>query len=100
MTGKNTDPEIIFSKLCQTLMVDGHRFKIIIVSSDQSPEWCLEVIDENSMPHCWGPTFETDAEALEAAMLAFEEEGAEGFLQPATNVVEFPSTFASKGADQ
>lgn len=97
MTGKNTDPEIIFSKLCQDLMVDGHRFTISIISTDQNPEWCLEVIDEHSMSHCWEAVFDTDAEALQAAMIAFNDEGAAGFLQPATNVIQFPSTGSNKG---
>lgn len=100
MTGKNADPEIIYSKLCQDLMVDDHNFTISIVSTDQHPEWCLEVVDENSMSHCWEATFDTDAEALEAAMIAFQDEGAAGFLQPQSNVVPFPDLAPNKGADR
>lgn len=89
---KNIDPELIYSKHCQDYMVDGHRFEISIVSSDQYPEWCLEVIDENGMSHVWEAQFETDDEALEAVMIAFNDEGANSFLQQDTNVIPFPKT--------
>ena len=85
------EPVLIFSPLNQKFAVDGHVFEICIVSSDQYPEWTLEVVDEFGMSHVWGAEFETDAEAFEAAMIAFEDEGAAGFLQPETNVVPFPS---------
>jgi len=95
MTDKETEPEVIYSKLCQDLMVDGHGFTVNIISTDQNPDWCLEVIDENGLSHCWEAVFETDGEAFEAALIAFEDEGAAGFLQPASNVVQFPSKDAS-----
>ena len=97
MTSNNKDPELIRSDMCQDIVVDGHRFSISIVSSDQHPEWCLEVIDENSMSHVWEATFETDSEAVQAAMIAFEDEGAAGFLQPDTNIVPFPMNGSNKG---
>lgn len=97
MTSKNTEPTLIFSDHCQDIMVDSHRFTVSIVSSDQNPEWCLEVVDENSMSHVWEATFETDSEALEAAMIAFNDEGAAGFLQPDTNVIPFPSASTKQG---
>lgn len=99
MTSKNTEPTLIYSDHCQDIMVDGHRFTVSIVSSDQNPEWCLEVVDEHSMSHVWEATFETDSEALEAAMIAFNDEGAAGFLQPNTNVIQFPTAGSKKEAD-
>lgn len=91
MTSTTPDPEIIRSNLCQDVVVDGHRFSVVIVSTDQDPEWCLEVIDEYAMSHVWDATFEIDSEALDAAMIAFNNEGAAGFLQPKTNVIAFPA---------
>jgi hypothetical protein len=85
------EPVLTFSPLNQKVAVDGHVFEINIVSSDQYPEWILEVVDEFGMSHVWGAEFETDTEAFAAAMIAFDEEGAAGFLQPETNVVPFPS---------
>ncbi len=99
MTSKNSDPKLIQSNLCQDVMVDGHRFSINIISTDQNPEWCLEIIDENSVSHVWEATFETDVEAFQAATIAFEDEGASGFLQPETNVVPFPNRSSRKGAE-
>lgn len=97
MTSKNTEPTLIYSDHCQDIMVEGHRFTVSIVSSDQNPEWCLEVVDEHSMSHVWEATFETDSEALEAAMIAFNDEGAAGFLQPDTNVIPFLSGSSKQG---
>jgi hypothetical protein len=98
MTSKTTEPQLIRSELCQDRVVDGELFEISIVSTDQNPEWCLEVIDKHGMSHVWGATFDTDAEALEAATIAFSDEGAAGFLQTDTNVVPFPSGTSDKGA--
>lgn len=100
MTSKDSEPKLLFSGLCQDILVDEERFSISIVSSDQHPEWCLEVVDKHGMSHVWDATFDTDAEAMEAAMIAFNEEGAAGFLQPVTNVVPFPVKPSNKGADQ
>lgn len=99
MTNTPSDPELIRSNLCQDLVVDGHRFSVVIVSTDQDPKWCLEVIDEYSMSHVWDATFETDDEALEAAMIAFNDEGAAGFLQPQTNVIAFPASNTKGSSD-
>lgn len=85
------DPEIFHSKLCQDVFVDGHRFEIKIFNSDQYPEWCLEVVDERGTSHVWDAQFDGDDEALAAALLAFEDEGAEGFLNPDPNVIPFPT---------
>ena len=74
-------PQVIRSKHCQDVLVDGHRFNISIVFSDAHSGWCLEVIDEHSMAHGWAMVFDTDDEALEAATIALHDEGAGGFLQ-------------------
>jgi hypothetical protein len=95
MTKKNTDPKLIYSKHCQDVSVDGHRFQVNIISSDQDPEWCLEIVDEHAMSHVWETTFKTDGDALEAAMVAFQDEGAAGFLQPETNVVPFQAPLSN-----
>jgi hypothetical protein len=87
---KGQEPELIYSEYCQDVMVDGYRFEVNIVSSDIDPAWCLEVVDIHGMSHVWEATFETDSEALEAAMIAFNDEGAAEFLQPDTNVIPFP----------
>ena len=91
MQGQDDEPELIYSKHCQDVVVDGHRFTISIISSDQDPEWCLEVIDERGTSHVWDATFENDDEALKAATIAFEDEGAAGFLNQQSNVIQFPT---------
>jgi hypothetical protein len=60
----------------------SHRFNISIVFSDAYLGWCLEIIDEYSMAHGWAAVFDTEDEALEAATIAFNTDGAAGFLQP------------------
>lgn len=90
MTKSGQEPVLMYSDHCQAVMVDGYRFEINIVSSDMDPSWCLEVVDIHGMSHVWEATFETDAEALEAAMIAFNDEGAARFLQSETNVIPFP----------
>jgi hypothetical protein len=75
------EPTLIRSKHCQDVLVDGHRFSINIVFSSDHSGWCLEVIDEHSMSHAWATVFDTEDEALKAATVAFEDEGAAGFLQ-------------------
>tara|TARA_B110000977_G_C10675187_1_gene337286 strand:- start:148 stop:396 length:249 start_codon:yes stop_codon:yes gene_type:complete len=81
MTNQAQIPEVTRSKHCQDVMVNGHRFSISIVYSGAHSGWCLEVIDEHSMAHGWAAVFETECEALEAATIAFHDEGAAGFLQ-------------------
>lgn len=99
MTSKDSEPQLVYSDLCQDMMVDGERFSVSIVSSDQDPSWCLEIIDKYGTSHVWDAPFETDAEAMQAAMIAFDEEGAAGLLDQETNVVPFPKDSSSKGAD-
>lgn len=82
------DPAVIHSRHSQHVLVDGHRFEIKIFCTDQDPDWCLGIIDARGTVHAWESAFEDDDEALEAALLAFEEEGAEGFLNP--DVIPFP----------
>lgn len=96
MTKRGREPELIYSDHCQEVMVDGYRFEVNIVSSDMDPSWCLEVVDIHGMSHVWEATFETDSEALEAAMIAFNDEGAAGFLQPDTNIIPFPGGGSDK----
>lgn len=81
MNNITLESSVTFSERCQDVMVDGHRFAISIFSTELYLGWCLDIIDEFSMSHGWSVTFETEAEALEAAMIALEDEGAAGFLQ-------------------
>ena len=77
---------VIRSKHCQDFLVDGHRFTVSIYTSEEHLGWCLDIIDEQSMSHGWSVTFETEREALEAALIALADEGAAGFLQPGTPI--------------
>ncbi len=86
----DNEPDVIFSSVCQSFLVDGHRFEIKVFCTDQDPKWLLEVVDDDGTSHVWEAPFESDDEALAAALLAFEEEGADGFLNPNSNVISFP----------
>jgi hypothetical protein len=90
MTSNNSEPTIIRSTLCQDVIVDGYRFSVNIFATVEYPGWSLEVVDMHGMSHVWDAEFETDADALEAAMIAFNDEGAAGFLAPDTNIIPFP----------
>lgn len=80
MENAKHSPEVIRSEHCQDVLVDGHMFSINIYTSEKYQGWCLDVIDGYSMSHGWSVTFDTECEALEAALIAFEDEGAAGFL--------------------
>lgn len=69
------------SPLSQAVAVEGHRFEISIISPEQKSEWTLEVLDDQGITHTWDDNFESDKEALQAALEAFEKEGAAGFLE-------------------
>jgi hypothetical protein len=75
-----TSQVLKLSPLSQAVAVEGHRFEISIISPEKKSEWTLEVLDDQGISHTWNDPFATDKEALQAALDAFAEEGAAGFL--------------------
>nr|WP_245958509.1 hypothetical protein [Pelagibacterium sediminicola] len=49
----------------------------------------LEVVDHHNDSHVWDNQFQTDSEALDAALNALNSEGAGAFMR-GNNVVQFP----------
>ena len=72
-------PSIISSYLSQNVMVDGRRFEIDIYRLDDEDCWTLEVINDEGRSYVWDDVFATEQAALDAALVAFENEGAAGF---------------------
>jgi len=69
----------------------GHRFEVMIFNNDRSPELCLEVADESGTSQFWDAQFESNDAAWAAALLAFEDECAEGSLNPDLDVIPCPT---------
>jgi uncharacterized protein len=75
------DFEIIYSPLEQQFTQDGQSLEICIYKSDGS-SWALEIIDAGGTSTVWDEQFDTDQEALDAALRAINEDGIEAFLTP------------------
>jgi uncharacterized protein len=75
------DFEIIYSPLEQQFTQDGQSLEICIYKSDGS-SWALEIIDAGGTSTVWDEQFDTDQEALDAALRAISEDGIEAFLTP------------------
>jgi uncharacterized protein len=76
------DIELIHSPLTRTHSAEGHTLQIHIYRGAGSP-WILEVVDELGTSTVWDVPFDTDTVALEAALLAIEEEGIHSFVTTA-----------------
>ncbi len=81
------DLELIYSPLAQMYSADGHSVSIEIYRSDDSP-WILEVVDKHGTSTVWDEFFDTDQDALDAALLAIEEEGLASFAAQALQEAE------------
>ncbi|MES2972948.1 MAG: UPF0149 family protein [Pseudomonadota bacterium] len=74
--------QIIHSPLEQTYSADGHTLHIEIYRSPDSG-WILEVVDDLGTSTVWDDPFDTDTEALEAALEEIESEGVHSFVTEA-----------------
>ena len=84
------DPNIITSSKSQRVLVDGHPLSIEIYRIETDPMWTLEVVDDEGTSTVWEDPFATDADALEEAVKAINEEGIAAFRDDG-NVVKFPT---------
>jgi len=75
-----SDPEIVMSPLCQEISKDGTRVQVDIFRCENEAGWILEVIDEENASTVWDQPFDTDQEALDAAIKVIEEDGIRSFL--------------------
>ena len=73
-------PSIVSSDLSQSVMVEGRRFDIDIYRAEDEDFWTLEVINDEGTSFVWDDPCATDQAALNAALAAFEKEGATGFV--------------------
>lgn len=65
-------PPITYSPLQRSVEKDGETFEIHIYRGENDPGWLLEVVDEARASHCWNDLFESDREALDAALRTIE----------------------------
>lgn len=73
------DLEIIDSPLNQSVMVEGHRFEIQIYRG-QETLWTLEIVNAHGTSFVWDELFQTDQDALGAALADFKNSPVEDFL--------------------
>jgi len=85
-----SDPNIVFSGLCQRMTVEGHEIRIEIVKLESDTTWTLEVVNEKGASTVWNDPFDTDEDAMNMVKKVLVEEGISAFLDDG-NVVEFPS---------
>lgn len=81
-------PSLVTSSKSQRIVVDGYPFSIEIYRLEDDENWSLEVVDYEGTSHVWDGLFKSDEDARNAAVEAFEKEGAMGFMK-GDNVVPF-----------
>ncbi len=82
--GDDEPDEFVESPLSQSVTRNGVTVQVEIYG-DGEGRWILEVVDTDRASHVWDERFETDQQALEAALRALDEE---------------PLTFAGGAADR
>ena len=75
------DPSLEASSKSQRMVVDGYPFSIEICRIEGDENWSLEVVDHEGTSHVWNELFKSDDDARNAAVEAFEKEGAMGFMK-------------------
>lgn len=89
------DIEIVHSPLEQTHSADGHTLHIHIYRSADSL-WILELVDAQGTSTVWDDPFDTDKDALEAALLAIETDGIHSFLTEAGHATQEAPSIGSE----
>ena len=82
-----SDPEIVMSPLCRVISEDDTEIQIDIYRGENESGWTLEVIDEENASTVWDDLFDTDQEALDAAMKVIEQDGIKSFLEGESEVM-------------
>lgn len=80
---KAEEPAVVDSPLSQEVTRNGVTVNVQIYGDDAG-RWILEVVDQQNTSHVWDKHFETDGEALDAAICALEEDPME-FMGTPTN---------------
>ena len=65
-------PPVTYSPLQRSVEKDGETLDIRIFRDENDPGWVLEVVDGANASHCWNDHFESDQEALDAALRVIE----------------------------
>lgn len=71
--------DLIYSPLQQTYQAGGRQVDICIYRMPDTG-WTLEVVDEHNNSTIWDDLFETDKEALAAALQDLNKDGIDAFI--------------------
>lgn len=85
------EPNLVTSSKSTRVEVDGYAFNIEIYRLECDATWTLEVIDNQNTSHVWDESFQSDAEAVAAAIKTIQAEGAVAFMR-GNNVIPFSPT--------
>lgn len=69
----DAEPDFVESSLSQHVTRNGVTVRVAIYG-DASDRWILEIIDAENTSHVWDEHFETEQQALDAALRAIDEE--------------------------
>ena len=86
MTDK--EPNLVTSSKSQRVLVDGYPFSIGIYRLEQQESWTLEVVGPDGTSHVWDEQFDSDKDAVNAAIAEIEREGPTAFMK-GDNVIPF-----------
>lgn len=75
------DSELIYSKLSRRIVDGDVSVDVMIYRPENSPEWVLEVIDQEGGSTVWEDSFQSDEAALVEALAAIDEDGLASFMQ-------------------
>jgi hypothetical protein len=73
VTADDDEPDFIESPLSQHVTRNGVTVRVDIYG-DSDNRWILEIVDAENTSHVWEEHFETDRQALDAALRALDEE--------------------------
>lgn len=82
-------PEIIHSVFSRKVTHQGITVEVCIYSSEDDPQWILEVVNSTGTSIVWDEQFSSDIEANAEFERTLKEDGIHSFLDNAENVVPF-----------
>ena len=71
--------ELIYSRHCQSVTMNGQTVNVHIYSSGKN-DWILEVVDQDNNSTVWNDQFKTDDEAFQEFERTLNEEGIESMI--------------------
>jgi len=75
----NDEEEIIYSPLCQDIIIDGQVVKVFIYENEDG-RWILEAEDVHQSSYLWNERFATDQLALNEIKDVLKSEGVESLF--------------------